>query len=89
MKKQFGKILFQLLQLRFFKPHHRWKILGGYGVEMEKNENFQLIRIGVEYGIELPKNWELDFTFEYDFKINGYYTLLLGIGFTKKFVKQQ
>ena len=89
MKKQFGKILFQLLQLRFFKPHHRWKILGGYGVEMEKNENFQLIRIGAEYGIELPKNWELGFTFEYDFKINGYYTLLLGIGFTKKFVKQQ
>jgi len=75
--------------IAFFKPHHRWKILGGYGVEMEKNENFQLIRIGAEYGIELPKNWELSFTFEYDFKINSYYTMLLGIGFTKKFVKQQ
>lgn len=73
----------------FFKPHHRWKILGGYGIEMEKNENLQLLRIGVEYGIELPKNWELGFTFENDFKVNGYYTLLLGIGFTKKFVKQQ
>ena len=72
----------------FFKPHHRWKILGGYGVEVEKNENFQLIRIGVEYGIEIPKNWELGFIFENDFKINGYYTMLLGIGFTKKFVKQ-
>jgi hypothetical protein len=68
----------------FFKPHHRWKIIGGYGIEIEKNENFQLIRLGIEYGIELPKNWELGFTFENDFKINGYYTMLLGIGFTKK-----
>ncbi len=71
----------------FFKPHHRWKILGGYGIEIEKNESFQLIRIAVEYGIELPKDWELGFAFENDFKINGYYTMLLGIGFTKKFVK--
>ena len=70
----------------YFKPHHRWKILSGYGVEIEKNESFQLIRIGVDYGIELPKDWELGFTFENDFKINGYYTLMLGIGFTKKFV---
>jgi len=72
----------------FFKPHHSWKILGGYGVEMEKNENFQLIRIGVEYGIELPKEWELNFTFENDLKINSYYSTLLGIGFTKKLIKQ-
>ncbi len=76
-----------IVAVMFFKPHHRWKILWGYGLEAEKNENFQLIRIGVEYGIELPKNWELGFTFENDFKVNGYYTLLLGIGFTKKFVK--
>ncbi len=70
----------------FFKPHHRWKIIGGYGIEIEKNENFQLIRLGIEYGIELPKNWELGFTFENDFKINGYYAMLLGIGFTKKII---
>jgi hypothetical protein len=72
----------------FYKPHHRWKIIGGYGIEMETHENFQLVRIGVEYSIELPKKWELDFMFENDFKINGYYTMLLGVGFTKKFVKQ-
>jgi len=83
------KNLVSIAAIAFFKPHHRWEILGGYGVEMEKNENFQLIRIGAEYGIELPKNWELGFTFEYDVKIYGYYTVLLGIGFTKKFVKQQ
>ncbi len=27
----------------FYKPHHQWKIIGGYGVEIEKNENFQLV----------------------------------------------
>lgn len=72
----------------FYKPHHRWKILGGYGVEIEKNENFQLLKLGVEYGIELPKNWELGFTLENDYKINSYYTMLLGLGFTKKLGKQ-
>lgn len=74
--------------IMYFKPHHRWKILGGYGIEVEKNESFQLIRIGVEYGVQLPKKWELGFTFENDYKINSYYTMLLGIGFTKKFMKQ-
>ena len=77
-----------LCAMFFYKPNHHWKILSGYGIEIEKNENFQLLRFGVEYGIELPKNWELGFTLENDLKINGYYTLLLGIGFTKKFIKQ-
>jgi len=75
---------FSIAAILFFKPHHRWKILGGYGFEIEKNESFQLLRLGAEYGIELPKNWELSFTVEGDLKINGYYSMLLGIGFTKK-----
>jgi len=72
----------------FYKPHHRWKILGGYGIEIETHESFQLIRIGVEYSIKLPRTWELGLALENDFKINGYYTMLLGIGFTRKFVRQ-
>lgn len=77
-----------VVAILFFKPYHRWKVVGGYGIELEKNENFQLIRIGVEYGIDLPKSWELGFIFENNFKIDGYYTLFLGIGFTKKFVSK-
>ena len=42
-----------------FKPHHRWVLMAGYGVEVEKHENFQMIRVGAEYGIPLPKHWEL------------------------------
>ena len=72
----------------FYKPHHRWKSLGGYGIEIETHESFLLIRIGVEYSIKLPRTWELGLALENDFKINGYYTMLLGIGFTRKFVRQ-
>ena len=31
-----------------FKPHHRWILMAGYGVEVEKHESFQMIRAGVE-----------------------------------------
>jgi hypothetical protein len=79
---------FALTAIVFFKPHHRWKILGGYGIEMEKNENFQLVRIGVEYGIELPNNWELGFTIENDFKLNAYNTTIVGVGFSKTLSKK-
>ena len=68
-----------------FKPHHRWTLFTGYGVEVEKHENFQLIRVGAEYGIELPKSWELGFSLEFDFKPDAYNSLLFGIGFSKSF----
>ena len=66
-----------------FKPHHRWILMAGYGVEVEKHESFQMIRAGVEYGIPLPKHWELGFTLEFDYKINTYSSLMFGVGFSK------
>jgi hypothetical protein len=66
-----------------FKPHHRWTLMAGYGIEIEKHENFQVIRTGVEYGIKLPKNWELGFSLEFDYKINTYSSLMFGLGFSK------
>ena len=74
-----------VVAILFFKPSHRWKILGGYGIEIEKEKNLQLVRIGVEYGIPLPKSWELNFNLEFDFKINYYSNPVLGIGFVKIF----
>jgi len=71
-----------------YKPHHRWTIMAGYGIEFEKHENFQFIRAGAEYGIELPKNWEVGFSLEFDFKLNAYNSLLFGIGFTKLLSKK-
>lgn len=66
-----------------YKPHHRWTLLGGYGVELEKNENISLFRFGLEYGIELKNNWELGFNAEYDHKIKAYSSFMFGIGFSK------
>jgi hypothetical protein len=77
---------FALLGMLLYKPHHRWTVTAGYGIEIEKHENLQMIRIGGEYGIELPKNWELGFSLEFDIKPEAYNTLLFGIGFSKLFL---
>ena len=72
-----------LVGMVLFKPHHRWTLMAGYGLELEKHENFQIIRTGVEYGIELPKHWELGFSLEFDYKIKTYSSLMFGIVFSK------
>lgn len=74
-----------LCAMVFYKPNHHWKILAGYGMEFEKHENLKIIRAGLEYGIELPKNWELAFLLEFDYKINTYWSIVPGIGFSKRF----
>jgi hypothetical protein len=59
--------------------------LAGPGIEFEKNENFGVIKTGVEYSIEIPKNWEIGFGIEYDWKLRGYSSWLAGIGISKIF----
>ena len=66
-----------------FKPNHRWTLMAGYGVEVEKHENFQMVRTGVEYGIALPKHWELGFSLEFDYKINTHSSFMFGVAFSK------
>ena len=66
-----------------FKPNHRWTLMAGYGVEVEKHENFQMVRTGVEYGIALPKHWELGFSLEFDYKINTHNSIMFGVAFSK------
>lgn len=66
-----------------FKPHERWALFAGYGVEFEKHENLNLVRFGAEYGIPLPKHWEVVLSMEYDYKFNSYGALMFGIGFSK------
>ena len=71
-----------------FKPHHRWTLLGGYGVELEKNESINLFRFGVEFGIPLKDHWELGFNAEYDHKIKAYSSFMFGVGFSKILFKK-
>jgi hypothetical protein len=72
-----------LVGMLLFKPHHRWTLMAGYGIEIEKHDNIQMIRTGVEYGIELPKHWELGFSLEFDYKIKTYSSLMFGVTFSK------
>jgi len=66
-----------------FKPHHRWTLFGGYGVELEKHENISLYRFGIEFGVPLKDHWELGFNAEYDHKIKAYSSFMFGVGFSK------
>jgi hypothetical protein len=68
-----------------FKPLPSLTLIAGYGIEIEKHENIQLLRLGVEYGFHLPGNWELGFALEFDKKINTYNSWVLGAGFSKLF----
>jgi opacity protein-like surface antigen len=61
-------------------------VLGGGGVEFAKGEEtLGLVRLGLDYGIELPRDWEVSFSFVIDFKINAYNALVFGFGIGKKF----
>jgi hypothetical protein len=68
-----------------FKPLPSLTLIAGYGIEIEKHENIQLFRFGVEYGFHLPGNWELGFALEFDRKINTYNSWMFGAGFSKLF----
>ncbi|OXB08733.1 hypothetical protein B0A81_08440 [Flavobacterium plurextorum] len=68
-----------------YKPSESWSILLGFGGEFSKEENFFLTRAGVEYGYELPKDWEIFGTFSYDLKWNAYDSWGIGLGIAKNF----
>lgn len=58
----------------------------GFGAEWETNESFAVVRIGAEYGIEIPvKEMEVIFAFNYDIIFDAYDSFNLGIGIAKKF----
>ncbi|MEZ0181781.1 hypothetical protein AB9T89_06010 [Flavobacterium oncorhynchi] len=68
-----------------YKPSESWSILLGFGGEFAKEEDFFLTRAGVEYGYELPKDWEIFGTFSYDLKWNAYDSWGIGLGIAKNF----
>ena len=57
----------------------------GLGAEFESNESFFLIRTGIEYGIELPQDWEFTAEIVADFKINAYDSYAIAFGIVKHF----
>jgi hypothetical protein len=51
-----------------FVPGKHWTVSAGPGVEFEHHETVWLVRLGAEYGFELPKDWELSVGASYKFK---------------------
>ncbi|MFL0354279.1 hypothetical protein [Xanthomarina sp. GH4-25] len=67
-----------------FKFCNHFSALLGLGGEFSKEENFMLIRIGIEYGYEFHKNWELVSNLTNDSKFNAYNSFSFGIGIARK-----
>lgn len=66
-----------------FKPGEHFTYQFGLGGEFASEENFFLTRFGVEYSLELPKDWELISNFVYDIKWSAYDSFSVGIGISK------
>ena len=66
-----------------FKPFKHVSFISGIGKEFEKHESFGMWKLGVEYGFELPKAFELSLNLQYDNKFNTYDSWLFGIGISK------
>ena len=59
--------------------------LAGGGMEVASEGTLGLVRIGTDWGWELPKDWELSLSLMADFKINAYDAWVLGFGVGKSF----
>lgn len=93
-KKEDNKIIareFPVLStlVAVYKPGKHWNFFAGQGREFEKNESFNVIKTGIEYGVELQEKWEIGFGVDYDFKIKGYNSWLVGIGISKIFLSNK
>lgn len=68
-----------------FMPLKNFTLIAGYGREFEKAENLWLLDFGMEYGFELPNEWELSLNLKYEDKLDGYDSWLFGFGVSKIF----
>ena len=68
-----------------FKPVKDFVLLVGPGYEFEKNENFPLVRFGVEYEFEIPGGWDISPTIFYDTRIDAFDTWSVALGIGKRF----
>lgn len=70
-----------------YKVNHHLGLFGGPGIEMEFSEstkNFFVVKVGVEYEIDIAKGWEIAPNIMYDWK-QEYQTFAYGFSIGKKF----
>jgi len=66
-----------------YKATRHFSFIAGIGREFEKEESLNLLDLGVEYGFELPKNFELSLNLKYANKFKAYDTWIFGVGVSK------
>lgn len=67
-----------------YKFCNHFSALLGFGGEFSKEENFALLRIGLEYSYPFHENWELVSNITNDLKFNAYNSFSIGIGVARK-----
>ena len=75
---------FLLAGVGAFKITNHWAVFGGAGIEIEKNENLAVLRLGTDYSFSLGKGWLVAPSFIYDLK-EGYDTWSISLGIGKGF----
>jgi len=68
-----------------YKPFEHVALLAGGGMEFSKEENFALIRFGVEFPFHIPNDWEIFGAMSYDINIDAYNGFTFGFGIAKLF----
>ena len=68
-----------------YKPWEYLGFIAGLGGEFAKEENFFILRLGIEYGYPIHQDWLLVGGLTNDIKINGYNSFSLGIGVARFF----
>ncbi len=70
-----------------YRPVGGLILVAGLGYELEKNDDFFIMRFGAEYEFELKDHWDVFTTFSYDTSTGerNYHTYTLGVGFGKRF----
>ena len=68
-----------------WNPFKGLVFFGGPGIELEPEENFFVVRFGLEYGFEFGDDWDVFPTFFYDIRQDAYDTFSLGLGLGKRF----
>lgn len=68
-----------------YRPWKGLVIQFGPGLEFEKEENFPLIRGGLEYEFELSHHWDIAPTVFYDTRFSEYHTWSVALGIGKRF----
>jgi hypothetical protein len=66
-----------------FSPIRHAHLMFGIGDEITRLHNYLILNMGVDYGIHLSGGWELGGEINYDNKVQGSDTWIIGLGLSK------